>query len=130
MAWEAISFPAYCGKYSGLVSGVVWSLLDPFLGMGHTYLVAWRIGCVGGAGFLHMYGGPPCMMHNETARCMQCTTTNWSDMERNIFEYPLCTLFEVTMDIECYWHIYYITPLVYRARKTFSSGLMVSRVAT
>ena len=79
---------------------------------------------------IYMYCGPPCMMHNETARCMQCTTTNWSDMERNIFEYPLCTLFGVTMDIECYWHIYYITPPVYRARKTFSSGLMVSRVAT
>ena len=51
-------------------------------------------------------------------------------MERNIFEYPFCTLLGVTMDIECYWHIYYITPLVYKAGKTFRSGVMVSRVAT
>ena len=71
---------------------VVWLLLDMFLCMGSTSLVAEKIWCIGGAAFLYMCSGPPCTMHHETARCMQCTTTNWSDMERKIFVYSLWTL--------------------------------------
>ena len=77
---------------------VVWLLLDPFSWMGYTYLVARKIWCVGGAAFIYMYSGPSCTMHHETARCMQRTTTKWSDMERNIFVYPVCTSSGGTMD--------------------------------
>ena len=135
MAWEVISFSAYCGKDWGLVSGVVWLLLDPFLWMGHTYLVAGKIWCVGGAAFLYMYGGPPCMMHHETARCMQCTTTNWSAWT----ETSLCVRCahhwghhrrRVLLASELHKASRLGDPLLYRAGKTFSSALMVSRVAT
>ena len=71
---------------------VVWLLLDTFFWMGSTSLVARKIRRIGGAAFLYMYSGPPCMMHHETARCMQCTTTNWSDMDRKIFVYSMWTL--------------------------------------